>query len=103
MTCISRLLLGILVGASLTATPLYAQLNAEPGDWPAWRGPHRDGLSKETGLMRQWPADGPKLLWKIKGLGSGFSTPSIARGKIFLMGTVGKAEHIIALDLQDGK
>lgn len=89
--------------ALLGATaPLYAQLKAVPGEWPAWRGPNRDGLSTETGLLKKWPDNGPSLLWKIKGLGTGYSTPAIAQGKIFLMGTVGKQEHVIALDAKDG-
>src|SRR5262249_51101000 len=55
--------------------------------WPAWRGPARDGLSEETGLLQKWPEDGPKLLWTAKGLGSGYGTPSVADGKIYVMGT----------------
>jgi len=88
--------------AAFFATPLFAQLKSEPGEWPAWRGPNRDGLSTETGLLKQWPKEGPSLLWKIKGLGTGYSTPSVAGGKIFLMGTIGKQEQIIALDVKDG-
>jgi outer membrane protein assembly factor BamB len=42
-------------------------------DWPGWRGLNRDGLCKETGLLKSWPAKGPKLLWKVKGMGEGFS------------------------------
>ena len=51
------------------------------GDWPGWRGPERTGVSRETGLLHQWPPGGPKLLWKAKGLGGGYSTPSIAGGR----------------------
>jgi outer membrane protein assembly factor BamB len=78
---------------------------ASAEDWPQWRGPNRDGVSAETGLLKSWPAGGPKMLWKATGLGSGFSTPSIAKGKIFLLGTLdkGKEEHLIALDAKDGK
>jgi outer membrane protein assembly factor BamB len=57
------------------------------GDWPGWRGPGRDGVSEETGLLKKWPEDGPKLLWKVKGLGSGYGTPSVADGKIYVTGT----------------
>jgi outer membrane protein assembly factor BamB len=55
-------------------------------DWPQWRGPDRTGVSKETGLLREWPKDGPKLLWKTTGLGGGYSTPSVAQGKLFVLG-----------------
>jgi outer membrane protein assembly factor BamB len=71
--------------ALLGAVVLVLAVSA--GDWPAWRGPGRDGVSDETGLLQKWPEDGPKLLWKMKGLGSGYSTPSIAGGKIYVMGT----------------
>ncbi len=55
-----------------------------PADsWPQWRGIHRDGKSAETGLLKKWPAEGPPLIWKINNLGEGYSTPSVASGKIF--------------------
>jgi outer membrane protein assembly factor BamB len=95
----------LLAGAflALAVRPATAQLKAVPGDWPAWRGPDRTGISKETGLLQQWPQGGPKLLWKAKDLGSGYSTPSLAGGRIFLMGTQGQKERLIALDARDGK
>lgn len=99
-----------LVLLGVVAAPLPAQLPEKPGDWPAWRGPNRDGLSKERGLLASWPEAGPTLLWKIDGLGDGFSTPSIAEGRVFLMGTKGtgdakgkgKDEYLIALRERDG-
>ncbi len=72
-------------------------------DWPQWRGPDRNGLSKETGLLKEWPKDGPKLLWKIEGLGDGFSTPSISAGRIYLLGTKDKDEYMICLREKDGE
>src|SRR5581483_2565940 len=86
-----------------TVRPLGAQLPAGPGDWPGWRGPDRTDLSTETGLLKQWPAEGPKLLWKATGLGAGFSTPSVAGSKIYLVGTKGKDEYLFALDATDGR
>lgn len=90
-----------------TIASARAQLKAEPGDWPAWRGPNRDGLSTETGLAHMWPKEGPKLLWKVNGMGDGYSTPSVAAGKIFLLGAKGegkgKNEFLMALDQKDGK
>src|SRR5205823_293272 len=41
-------------------------------DWPQWRGPQRNGISQEAGLLKEWPAGGPKLLWQLKDIGSGF-------------------------------
>jgi outer membrane protein assembly factor BamB len=73
-----------------------------PTDWPQWRGPDRTGLSNETGLLKEWPADGPKQLWKITGLGEGFSTPSVSAGRIYLLGTKDKDEFLICLEEKDG-
>jgi len=73
----------------------------EPG-WPQWRGPRRDGISDETGLLQSWPKGGPKVLWTASGLGRGYSSPIITRGTIYITGDVGKELHIFALDL-DGK
>ena len=58
-------LAGALVCAA--AQPALAQPKSAPGDWPGWRGPDRTGVSKETGLLKEWPEGGPKLAWKIKG------------------------------------
>jgi outer membrane protein assembly factor BamB len=81
-----------------------AQLEARAGEWPAWRGPDRTGISKETGLLKQWPKEGPNLIWKATGLGDGFSTPSVAGGKVYLLGARGgKTEYLIALDARNGK
>jgi outer membrane protein assembly factor BamB len=76
-------------------------------DWPQWRGPNRDGVCRETGLLKQWPKEGPKLLWEIAGLGPGYSTVSIASGKLYTMGDrkVGgeKAQYVYAFDLATQK
>jgi len=85
------------------AQPALAQPKSAPGDWPGWRGPDRTGVSKETGLLKEWPEGGPKLAWKIKGLGDGYSTPSVAGGKIFVLGTKGREEQLIALSAKDGE
>src|SRR5215813_13942984 len=58
-------------------------------DWPQWRGPDRSGISKETGLLKEWPKEGPKLVWEVKGIGYGFSTPAIVGGKIYLLSNNG--------------
>lgn len=78
--------------AQLIASP-------EPG-WPQWRGPRRDGLCDETGLLQQWPEKGPGLLWTASGLGRGFSSPIITRGRIYLTGETNDELHVFALDLQ---
>lgn len=57
------------------------------GDWPQWRGPNRDDISTETGLLKEWPKNGPPLAWEVKGVGRGYSSLSISSGKIFTMGS----------------
>jgi outer membrane protein assembly factor BamB len=71
-------------------------------DWLQWRGPNRDGASAETGLLQQWPADGPPLAWKAVGLGQGFSSVAIQNGRIFTMGDRAEQECIFALNDRKG-
>jgi len=71
--------------------------------WPQWRGPNRDGISKETGLLKEWPADGPSLVWKATGAGRGYSSFSIAGGKMYTMGLRGDREFVVAFDVATGK
>jgi len=88
----------------LTSIVLMAVARSSLGaDWPQWRGPNRDGKSADTGLLKEWPKDGPPLAWKIKGLGGGYSAPSIAAGRIFGMGNRGDDEVVWALSETDGK
>ena len=76
-------------------------LTAVAADWPQFRGPGRDGISKETGLLQEWPKEGPPLAWKAKGLGGGYSAPSVAGGRIFGMSYRGGDEVVWALDEKD--
>jgi len=72
-------------------------------DWPQWRGPNRDAVCSEAGLLKEWPAEGPELLWEISGLGPGFSTVSIADGTLYTMGDREadgeKGQYVYAYDL----
>src|SRR5687767_12366996 len=73
-------------------------------DWPQWRGPNRDGISKETGLLKQWPEDGPKLLWQVNDLGDGYSTPAVVGERLYLMSNKGADDEFVqALNVADGK
>ncbi len=72
-------------------------------DWPQWQGPDRNAVSKERGLLQEWPKDGPPLVWKVKGLGGGYSAPSVAAGRIFGMSNRGNDEVVWALSEKDGK
>src|SRR5215472_14928719 len=60
-------------------------LSALAADWPQWRGPQRDGVSQETGLLKEWPKEGPKLLWQQKDIGFGYSTPAVAGSRLYLL------------------
>ena len=73
------------------------------GNWPQWRGPNRDGISKETGLLKQWPTEGPRLLWKAAGAGRGYSSMAISNGRLFTMGLRGDREFVISFDVATGK
>ena len=73
------------------------------GNWPQWRGSNRDGISKETGLLKQWPAEGPALAWKATGAGGGYSSFAISNGRLITMGLKGDREFVIAFDVATGK
>lgn len=72
-------------------------------DWPGWRGPNRDGLSPETGLLQEWPAGGPRLVFRAQGLGAGLSSVAVVGNRIYTMGDKGGAQHVLALDKADGR
>jgi outer membrane protein assembly factor BamB len=101
--------LAILMGY-FVAGPADAQKVAivKPGgadaDWPTFRGAKRDSISPSTGLLKEWPKDGPPLAWKeaAKGLGSGFSSVSVVGDKIFTMGDQGDSCYVFALERATG-
>ena len=65
--------LGFTVGAAQPSADLSRQsAGGATADWPQWQGPDRNGLSKETGLLQQWPPAGPPAVWSISGLGAGY-------------------------------
>jgi outer membrane protein assembly factor BamB len=86
-----------LFGLCSTTTSLLA------GDWPNWRGPDRDDVSKETGLLKAWPNDGPKQIWSNSDVGLGYSSFAIAGGKLFTIGAREDTEFLICLDENSGK
>ena len=77
-----------LVAATLLCC-LLLPAYARPADWPQWRGPLRDGICTETGLLKEWPEGGPTLLRTLEGIGRGWSSPSIVDGRIYITGLVG--------------
>ena len=79
-------------------------INVSAADWPQWRGPERSGVSKESGLLKQWPSGGPKLLWQVDDLGDGYSTPVVVGTRIYFLSNTGMDnEFVQARSTVDGK
>ncbi len=96
MNCSKGIIVALLAG-SFCATSLA-------DDWPQWRGPQRNGISLETGLLKQWPKQGPKLSWISTNIGSGYSTPAVVGDRLYLLGNQGlDNEFVQALSVKDGK
>jgi len=72
-------------------------------DWPQWRGVNRDGKSTETGLLKSWPQGGPPRVWQTSGAGEGYSSFSVAGGKLYTLGARGTTEYVMAFDEASGK
>ncbi|HSE43455.1 MAG TPA: PQQ-binding-like beta-propeller repeat protein [Acidobacteriota bacterium] len=81
---------------------LFANPEKPLGDWPQYRGLNRDGISLETGLIKSWPATGPKVNWRAP-IGEGYSGVAAVGGKLFTMDSRGNDEFVVALDAQSGK
>lgn len=80
-----------------------ATLALHAADWPQWRGVNRDGISTETGLLKSWPEGGPKQVWKATGLGEGFSSFAVVKGRIYTQGQRENQEYVMAYDAATGK
>jgi outer membrane protein assembly factor BamB len=87
----------------LLLTPALPAAAATDFDWPQWRGPERNGISKETGLLKSWPEKGPKKLWSLKDLGDGYGTVSIKGDRIYLQAGKGSDSTVYSFNRADGK
>ena len=90
----------------LTSMPLGAAEPDSSSDWPTWRGPLRNGISLEKGLLQSWSSEGPPLVWQIDGLGKGYSSIAVADGRIYTMGRRSRPQSgtfLIAFDLKTGR
>src|ERR1700722_1544814 len=87
---------------SVLAMILLAGSTARGADWPCFLGPNRNGSSPETGLLAEWPAEGPKVVWKVAG-GIGYSQVIVSKGRAYVVGQRGKDEMCLALDAVTGK
>src|SRR6266496_3340853 len=72
-------------------------------DWPQFHGPDRTAMSKETGLLKQWPSSGPSLVWTATGLGSGYGSMAVAGDRVFVQGTRARQSVVLAYNRADGK
>ena len=88
------------VGAALAV--LSSNLQVFAADWPNWRGPNHNGISTETGWVSIWPTNGPKQLWKAS-VGTGFSSLSIGKGRLYTMGNSKEADTVFCFDAETGK
>ncbi len=70
-----------------------------PADWPQFRGPNRDGISPETGLLQTWPDNGPTKIWSVSGIGTGWGSASISNNMIYIVGDIDGIETVSALDM----
>ncbi len=108
MPSLSRVGIPAVAIAALIGWTAAVPAAEKTADWPQFHGPQRDAKCAETGLLKEWPGDGPKLLWKLEGLGRGYSTISIADGRLFTMGDRkgpdgDEAQYVMAYDLASRK
>jgi outer membrane protein assembly factor BamB len=91
--------------ATLTAASLVIVLGtaASATDWPQWQGPDRTRVSKETGLLKEWPAAGPPTVWTATGLGTGYGSMAVAGDRVYLQAATSRNSGVIALNRTDGK
>ena len=92
----------LVAGFAALMASLAVPAVAADGEWPCWRGPNHDGKSPDKGLLKEWPAEGPKELWKVTDLGKGFSSVTISGGQIYTTGNVDGKLIAYAYDM-DGK
>jgi outer membrane protein assembly factor BamB len=96
-TAAAAVLLSLLLVAGLS--PLFAD---GIDDWPQYRGPERDGVSRASGILESWPEGGPKEVWR-RPLGSGFSGLTVSGGGLYTMMAEGDKEYAVAFDAASGQ
>jgi outer membrane protein assembly factor BamB len=106
-TVVALVAFGALTAADQTAQGVVpgargTKATAAGGFWPQWRGPSRDGISTEKGLLSSWPAGGPRRVLAARGLGEGFASVAIAEHRILTMGDRRDGQYVIALDESTG-
>jgi len=82
----------------ISVSPWLAYVDTQSPQWPQWRGPSRDGVA-----VTQAPASWPATLtqkWKVT-VGSGYATPIVADGRVYIHARTGEQETITAYDIAD--
>jgi outer membrane protein assembly factor BamB len=96
--------LAVLLAASAVLAGAAARLPAQPAaEWFQWRGPNRDGIAAETGLLKAWPKGGPPLVWQASGAGTGYSSFSSSGGRLYTLGARDQVEYVMAFDRGTGR
>lgn len=87
---------------TISCVALSGQAEGE-GPWPQWQGPRRDAVSSESGLVQDFPAEGPQRLWLFEDCGIGYSGPAIVEGKLYILGAFDGTDHLLCLDVTTGE
>ncbi len=98
-----HLLILALLLLAIMLIPMASGSASYEADWPQWRGPDRNGVSKETGLLKSWPVGGPPKVWSISNLGEGYGSIAVKGERIFVQGVKGSASVVFCLNRADGK
>jgi outer membrane protein assembly factor BamB len=82
---------------------MVALVGVVAADWPQWRGPNRTEISAEAGLLKAWPPEGPRLLWKYDQAGVAYSGPAVVGNRLYCCGADETNEFVFCLDVSSGK
>jgi outer membrane protein assembly factor BamB len=101
-TSVWRPFLCLCLATSFASTVQSQTPQGDKFNWPGWRGPHHDGVSRETGLLKEWPKEGPRVVWQVENVGVAYSSLAVVDGRIYTLGDLDGVEHIICLSEKDG-
>jgi len=93
----------VALGAAALCAVVSLSAQTPSTDWPQWRGLERNGISRETGLLREWPRSGPALAWSAAQLGAGYGSVAVAGNRIFVQGMRNRQSLVTSLDRASGK
>jgi outer membrane protein assembly factor BamB len=92
----------VIVAGALLAASLGLRAQGTT-DWPQWRGVNRDGISRETGLLKEWPKSGPPVVWSAVNVGEGYGSVSMRGDRVFVQGLENQRSVVTSLNRADGK